>query len=325
MRWVSPLRYPGGKGRMAAALAELFAAQFGLMAVEIWIEPFAGGAGAGLHLLAQDVVEEIWLTEKNRALAAFWRTVVQNGAELSALIRACSPDMHTWHDAKGVVAAAEAGETINDLDLAFAALVINRCSRSGMVTTRVGPIGGKSQNGPDNIRARWNSAGLADRIDWIWARAERVRISEGDAAEHIAALDGSVGIEEEVLLFVDPPYLVQGNRLYAAGMSYDDHKNLAYALNNCGARWLLTYDSDERILDLYPANRVMAYEIPHTANQRRVEEEYAVLSDNLAVRDDQNLLPAGATRWVQHSPCGELDHDCTQWAPLGNFCFAQAK
>lgn len=66
VRWVSPLRYPGGKGRMAGALAELFMAQFGLMDVEVWVEPFAGGAGAGLHLLDRDVVEEVWLSGANQ-------------------------------------------------------------------------------------------------------------------------------------------------------------------------------------------------------------------------------------------------------------------
>ena len=50
-RWVRPLRYPGGKARMADALAEVFLSQFGLLNVEVWVEPFAGGAGAGLHLL----------------------------------------------------------------------------------------------------------------------------------------------------------------------------------------------------------------------------------------------------------------------------------
>jgi DNA adenine methylase len=46
----------------------------------------------------------------------------------------------------------------------------------------------------------------------------------------------------------------------------------------------------------------LAYEIAYTANRRRVDEEYAVLSDNLAVRDDQKLLPTGAARWAQHGP-----------------------
>ncbi|WP_204354835.1 hypothetical protein, partial [Mycolicibacterium llatzerense] len=71
---------------------------------------------------------------------------------------------------------------------------------------------------------------------------------------------------------------------------------------DCAARWLLTYDCDERILGLYPDHRVLAYDIAHTANQQRIDEEYAVLSDTLAVRDDQNLLATGATRWVQHGP-----------------------
>ncbi|OHU47311.1 hypothetical protein BKG82_27045 [Mycobacteroides chelonae] len=302
---------------MAAALAELFLAQFGLMDVEIWIEPFAGGAGAGLHLLEQGVVEEIWLTEKNPALAAFWRTVVENGAELSTRIRTCEPDMQMWHDAKGLVAASEAGETLSDIDLAFAALVVNRCSRSGMVTTRVGPIGGKGQNGTDNIRSRWNADGLADRIDWIWRHQCQVRVREGDGIEAIAELDGSIGIEEELVLFVDPPYLVQGNRLYAAGMSFDDHKNLAYALENCAARWLLTYGADSRIRDLYPDRRILAYEIPYSANSRRIDEEYAIFSDNLGVRGDQNLLATGASRWIQHGPPAQALVDDPASSPAG--------
>lgn len=90
VRWLSPLRYPGGKGRMASTLAEVFQGQFGLLDVEVWVEPFAGGAGAGLHLLERGVVEEVWLTEKNRALAAFWRTVVGGGDELAARVRLAS-------------------------------------------------------------------------------------------------------------------------------------------------------------------------------------------------------------------------------------------
>lgn len=301
-RWLSPLRYPGGKSRMASALADVFEGQFGLLDVEVWMEPFAGGAGAGLHLLERGVVCEVWLTERNPALAAFWRAVTANHQEFAARVRSCQPDMGDWHSAREIVAAQAAGDRLNDLDLGLAALIINRCSRSGMVNTRVGPIGGKSQSGRWHLRSRWNPDGLADRITLIGRMGERIRVTEGDGIARIAELDGSVGIEEELLLFVDPPYLVQGNRLYEAGMSFVDHKTLASALTECAARWLLTYDSDERILGLYPGHRVLAYEIAYTANRCRVDEEYAVLSDNLAVRDDQTLLPAGVTRWAQHGP-----------------------
>lgn len=287
---------------MSSALAEVFQSQFGLLDVEVWIEPFAGGAGAGLNLLDRGVVDEVWLTERNPALAAFWRATTTNHCELAARVRACQPDMNTWHAARELVAEREDSAEVADLDLALAALVINRCSRSGIVNSRVGPIGGKHQNGRWHLRSRWNSARLADRITAIGRLGNRIRVAEGDGIERIAELNGSVGIEEELLLFVDPPYLVQGNRLYADGLSFDDHKNLAHALTNCAARWLLTYDSDDRILGLYPGHRVLAYEISYTANRRHVGEEYAVLSDNLAVRQDQNLLPTGTSRWAQRGP-----------------------
>ncbi|WP_301123523.1 DNA adenine methylase [Mycolicibacterium fortuitum] len=306
-RWVSPLRYPGGKGRMADALSEIFLAQFGLLDIEVWAEPFAGGAGAGLHLLDRGVVSEVWLTERNLALAAFWRTVTANSDELSARVRTCQPDMAAWHAARELLAAAQDPQTVTDLDLAFAALIINRCSRSGMVNPRVGPIGGKNQNGRWNLQSRWNSEVLADRIDAIGQLGNRIRVFEADAIDHIAELDGSVGIEDELLLFVDPPYLVQGNRLYAHGMTFDDHKALAEALTHCTAHWLLTYDADDRIPGLYPDHRVLAYQIAHTANQARIDEEFAVLSDNLVVRDNQSLLPTGASRWVQHGPDQQPD------------------
>ena len=78
-RYVSPLRYPGGKARMAPFLAEMFAVQTSFLDVEIWIEPFAGGAGAGLTLLDRGAVDEVWLTEKHPAIAAMWRSVLLEG------------------------------------------------------------------------------------------------------------------------------------------------------------------------------------------------------------------------------------------------------
>ncbi len=287
---------------MAPALSALFQGQFGLMDIEVWVEPFAGGAGAGLHLLDQGAVSEVWLTEKNHCLAVFWRSVVTRGDELAARVRACGPDMAIWHEARETVAAADDGDVVDDLEVALAALILNRCSRSGMVHPRVGPIGGSKQTGRWHLRSRWNGDGIADRIDRIHMLRHRLRIDEGDAIARIAELDGSTGIEDELVLFVDPPYLVQGNKLYAEGMSFEDHKTLAYALAGCAARWLLTYDSDERIMELYPQRRILAYQIAHTVNRQHIDEEFAILSDNLAVRDDQTLLPTGASRWVQAPP-----------------------
>ena len=210
--------------------------------------------------------------------------------------------MALWGWALEQVTAAQAGERLDDNDLGFAALVVNRCSRSGIIAPRVGPIGGKSQEGRWTIASRWNPDGLAERIRHVASLSGCIRFDEGDAVTRIEELDGSVGIEDEVVLFVDPPYLREGNRLYANGMTEQDHQRLADALNGCAARWLLTYDDEPLVPDvLYPDRRVLAYEIPNTANRSRIATEYAVLSDNLAAPEPFELIRGAAAEWLRET------------------------
>lgn len=284
---------------MAGHLAEIFATQISALGVAIWFEPFGGGAGAGLRLVDEGAVDEFWFTEKHPALAAFWRVALNSGDQLATSVEQLDVNMRAWEAARHTVQAATNGEAVADLELALAAFVVNRCSRSGIVTANAGPIGGKHQTGEHRINSRWNAAALADRIRHIHALAPRIRFTEGDAIEHIEQLDGSIGIEDELFLFVDPPYLREGNGLYANGMTAGDHARLATALRDSPARWLLTYDNEPAVHEtLYPTERVLAYDIANTANQQRVAEEYAVLSDNLNYLPGQQLLNNSATRWV---------------------------
>lgn len=283
---------------MADSLADLFATQLGPMDIEIWMEPFAGGAGAGLTLLADGNVPELWLVEKNPALAALWRAVLNRGDELAARIEATIPDLAIWESARETLLAAEAGQTLDDLELGYAAMIVNRCSRSGIVSPRVGPIGGKHQAGKWTVGARFNAAGIAARICDIAALSGRIRFAEGDAVDRIAGLNDS-GIGDELLLFVDPPYIREGSRLYRHAMTVEDHQALADALNQCHTPWLLTYDDEPMVADtLYPDRRILAYEIPHSANRQRIDWEYAVLSDNLTITDNPDLLGRGQTYWL---------------------------
>lgn len=301
-RWISPLRYPGGKARMAEFLADLFCAQSGPLPIEIWMEPFAGGAGAGLTLLSEEVIDELWLVEKNPAIAALWRSILGQGDALASRVEQTVPTMTLWGLARQTLIAAELGEAVDDLEFGFAALIVNRCSRSGIVSPAVGPIGGKRQTGPWGVGARFNAERIADRIRDIFTVADRICFWEGDAIEHVAELNAS-GIGDELVLFVDPPYLREGNRLYRNGMSAIDHQGLADALNRCLSPWMLTYDDEPSVAELlYPDRRVRAYEIAHTTNKQRVDWEYAVFSDNLAVAPDPPLLARGRSHWLRREP-----------------------
>lgn len=288
---------------MAEFLGHMFASQFGFMDIEIWMEPFAGGAGAGLALLDADAVEEVWLVEKNPSLAALWRTIADDGDMFAARVAGTVPDMALWHTARETLAAQVDGNHVDDADLGYCAFIVNRCSRSGIVAPNVGPIGGKHQNGRWGVGARFNAAELADRIRRVHGHAQRgtLKVWEGDGITRIEELKAS-GIGDELVVFVDPPYLNQGNALYAHGMSLAQHQRLADALNGCESLWLLTYDDDPRIPEvLYPQCRVLSYEIAHTANAQRVDWEYAVFSDNLRVPDEPAVMRRGATKWLaQH-------------------------
>lgn len=296
-RYVSPLRYPGGKARMAEHLAEVFDAQTGWLDVEVWVEPFAGGAGAGLTLLDRERVGEVWLIEKHPALAAMWRTMLEQPTQLAARVAALVPTMRDWELARETVAASMAGEAMPDFDAALAAFIVNRCSRSGIVTPSAGPIGGKNQSGRWHVASRWNGRALAQRISHVGALSNRIRFWEGDGIDHIVELSDS-GIEDEVLVFVDPPYIREGNRLYSNGMTGADHQRLAGALNASPCHWLLTYDNEPRVLTMYPDCRVLAYEIGNTANRARTATEYAVLSDNLQWVGLDELAVANSVRWL---------------------------
>lgn len=286
---------------MAPALARLLELQCTGMDVEVWVEPFAGGAGAGLWMLEMDVVPEVWLVEKHPALATFWQVVAREGEALAQLIERETPTLPRWHAARETVGRVLGGEMLDPMQVALAAFLVNRCSRSGIVAPRSGPIGGNRQDGAHKITDRWNGPALAERIRRIadHGRRGRLQVHHADAIDMIRDLPKS-GIEDELFLFVDPPYLREGNRLYQKGMDDGLHTELAAALTACPSPWLLTYDNEPAVRErLYPTHRILQYRIANTANQRRMAWEYAVLGGTLIAPDRPfSLLPADGTEWV---------------------------
>ncbi|ARD42453.1 DNA adenine methylase [Actinomyces gaoshouyii] len=275
-RWLSPLRYPGGKALLGEHLATAFWAL--PEPIEVWIEPFAGGAGAALEALVRHDVPEAWLTDLNPALAAFWKQTLTDGTSFADRVERTRPSLDGFYTARKTVADALAGTGAEDeAELALATLVVNRCSRSGMLTPTVGPIGGKAQAGPWTLLSRWNPTGLAERLRLICdlAEAGRLRFDEADGVETIEALAGS-GIEDEVFVYADPPYTDVGNRLYAHGMSEEQHSRLATALRACPSPWVASYDASPAVQALYPDQHVVEISMRHTAANNRVGSEYLI-------------------------------------------------
>lgn len=266
---------------MAAWLADVFDATVTSMGgPEVWLEPFAGGAGAALKMLADDAVPEAWIVERNPAVAAFWRALAgPEAADLVARVESTTPTLDCFLEARECVATALDGERMERLDLAYAAFVVNRCSRSGMILPNVGPIGGKAQQGRHTVASRFHPGRLAERLRAAAALTDRLRVFEGDGITYIEDLADS-GIADEVFVFVDPPYIEVGNGLYAEGMGLADHQRLAAALNECPSPWVLTYDVHAAVPDLYSEHSIREFAIPHTAHRSRVDTELLVMPDH---------------------------------------------
>ena len=94
MRYLSPLRYPGGKARLAPYLERLIRAQ--APQPTQYAEPFAGGAGAALHLLHNGVVDQIHLNDLNPGIAAFWRASLDFPNQFCRRIRDVPLTLEEW-------------------------------------------------------------------------------------------------------------------------------------------------------------------------------------------------------------------------------------
>lgn len=74
---------------------------------------------------------------------------------------------------------------------------------------------------------------------------------------------------------------------------------MADALNACESPWLLTYDDEPLVTRaLYPERRVLAFDIPNTANRARLATELFVISDNIDPPLGMSPIRNTDSRWV---------------------------
>lgn len=236
-RYLSPLRYPGGKDKISATLLSHFEAS----GAEVWFEPFAGGAGVGLRALLTGAAEELWLAEADPAVYALWQTILSDPGELMGRIACFEPSVADFHNAKKQLDTAEG------IDLGFACLIVNRCSYSGMLTS--GVIGG-DQSGRYHVGSRFNARSLIERIEQIAEQRHRIRLIGSDGLAALEELPVT-GMDQEVFVFADPPYIGAGHRLYRPEFGDSEHRRLSIALDQLSQPWALTIDKAASADELY--------------------------------------------------------------------------
>ncbi|MCE9899771.1 DNA adenine methylase, partial [Raoultella terrigena] len=95
MRFNTPLRYPGGKGKLSNFMLNVIE-ENNLSPIH-YAEPYAGGAGLALKLLDLNIAERIILNDINVSVYAFWHSVLNNADTLCSMIYDTPVTMDEWY------------------------------------------------------------------------------------------------------------------------------------------------------------------------------------------------------------------------------------
>jgi DNA adenine methylase len=272
-RYNTPLRYPGGKQRLAPFISELL--RINNLIGGHYAEPYAGGAGVAIHLLLSGQAEHIHLNDSSHAVYAFWRSIQRHPDEFCRRIAGASLTVNEWRRQRQILLHPK---SFSQLDVGFSLFYLNRCNRSGIPNG--GVIGGLKQQGHWKMDARFHRNELIRRVEAIAAHNKQITVTNHDAELFIRA--GVPKLPRKALVYCDPPYYHQSNRLYLNYYKRDDHVRLAKTIQqNLKRLWLVSYDNVPEVRACYPARRCFLYEAQYNAARAYKGNEVFFVSDRL--------------------------------------------
>ncbi|EKL9633686.1 DNA adenine methylase [Salmonella enterica] len=275
MAFYTPLRYPGGKGKLAYYLKGII--KHNSLLDCHYIEPFAGGAGVALELLMQEYVHKVTINDYDPAIYSFWYSILNNCEEFCEKIHQTEVSMNTWYEQKEILSANSYDDL---LSLGFAAFFMNRTNRSGILNA--GVIGGKAQAGKWKLDVRFNKEDLVNRIKRIAAYKDRIIIQNKDTLDLL--IDLSIKSHENTLMYLDPPYYVKGQELYRNFYEHQDHVDIKNQLLKMPIlHWIATYDNTEQIKEIYKGQTIIDFDLQYSAQSKRVGSEVIIFSKNLKI------------------------------------------
>lgn len=292
MPFYSPLRYPGGKRRLANFFKLVIKEND--LSDGHYIELYAGGAAVALELLFDDFVSHVYINDLDRAIYAFWHVVLYETEKLCKKIRDTDVTMKEWYRQHAI---QERTDQVSLLTLGFSTFFLNRTNRSGIILG--GVIGGKEQGGKYKIDARFNKANLIERIKRIGRYRSRITISKEDAADFIE--DTLPGLSKRSLVYLDPPYYQKGEGLYKNFYEHQDHERIAGLVSNINQQWIVTYDNIPEIQEMYDGFPSITYGLNYSAANRYRGSEVMFLSEVLEIPAIENPSKVSKQQVNNHS------------------------
>lgn len=239
----SPLRYPGGKYKISR-LVQLLIEKSG-DDHDVYIEPFAGGAGVAIDLLTRNIVSEIVINDSDRAIYSFWRAVVEENDAFLDMIATTPVTIKEWERQRTIYQEARK----YSLEYGFATFFLNRVNHSGILSA--GPIGGVKQDNEEyKLDVRFDKTTLAEKVEAIGRLKDKIHVYNRDALSFINRQLKT--FEKRAFVYFDPPYYKKGKALYKNFFTDELHIKLCDVIvKSVSCPWIVSYDNVPKICEIY--------------------------------------------------------------------------
>ena len=243
----------------------------------IYCEPFFGGGSVGLSFIEehQDQIAEVVINDVDPAMADLWTAVIRYPNTLCEEVNNFTPSVDLFFKFKQDLLSYRGGE--DHVMWGFKKLAIHQMSYSGLGTRAGGPIGGISQTSNYKIDCRWSPKSICKKIRSISSLLNKVEVADGMCHSD----DFSYFLqnyENYHFLYLDPPYFKKGPELYEYSFTDHDHFRLCLELKTCKANWVLSYDCDPTIIEMYKDWSKIGFidNIKYTINTSRESKEILI-------------------------------------------------
>ena len=268
VRHLSLFRYPGGKTWLIPTIRKWLTFTQG--PVDVFVEPFAGGAIAGLTAAAENLAYSVALSEVDADVAAVWTLIFDGSANdviwLQKRIRGFDVKLET-------VQCVLNSTVDSQKDRAFRTIIKNRMQRGGIMASGAGLV--KTGEAGRGLSSRWYPETLAQRIDTLLSLRTKISFQQCDAFDAIEQFSEN----PNAFFFLDPPYTAggkkAGTRLYEH--SEVDHERLFEVIARVKGKAMLTYDDTPEVRTLARQHGFTAATLPMKNTHHAILNELVLL------------------------------------------------
>tara|TARA_E500000081_G_C6116826_1_gene345676 strand:+ start:795 stop:1670 length:876 start_codon:yes stop_codon:yes gene_type:complete len=255
----TPLRYPGGKSKAIKTLSPWFP-----KTISEYREPFIGGGSIAIEITKSNPNIPVWINDLYVPLYNFWVQLRDSGEELSERVREEKQRTLDEGDKDKVTASAKELfnrykaeiDTYNDFEKAVAFFIMNKCSFSGLTENSTFSQSASNSN--------FSLVG-ADKLAQFSKLIKDWKITNIDYSE-VMKENGS----SDTFVFLDPPYDIK-DFLYGKNREMHksfDHDRFADDVYNCVHKFMITYNVNDRLKELYKNYNLKEWKLRYSMAHR---------------------------------------------------------